>query len=549
MSARYNTYTYAAFVFLAALAARVSLATMPPIYDELFHKLAAQSIILNSSPTILDGLYDRGIIYTKLISYIFKNFSCDSYFCSRILSVISGSLLPPIIFIWVWQKIGRPEAWLAAIFTIAWPEGIEISQFSRFYALHGTLFFIMFILFFEIINSRRIFYITILFFVSIFIAILSLSLQKTTLIGILCLCISSFLYIASCIKEKRLLLIFISISAVASFLILFIFYGKILEYWGFYTFSITGGRGNVLLYHQYLTDAYPVLWPLTAIACIMTAYRNWILAITISFLIFMGITIHSFAGLKHIRYIYYIMPFLFISWSIMLVMIFRGLKESTLNAAECFLSNLTRRVWLKFFSRALVLGAIGFAIAGNSASTRALKLAVGIDGGRFLDEPRTDWSSVPSLIMPWLERRSVIVSMREIYAIEFIGDFDFSYGRLRFKEIGFIAPGSTKRFADDPRTGRPMTGDLSAVGVVMSCFPSGVFLAEARWWTRNKEPQELISLAESLKVELSVISVDTDANFAFLGWMTPEANQEAVDCENLPVDASHLAADRILEKQ
>ena len=57
-------------------------------------------------------------------------------------SVIAGSLLVVAVFLWTRSVAGSLAAWIAALFVALAPISIQVSQFARFYALQGLVFWL-----------------------------------------------------------------------------------------------------------------------------------------------------------------------------------------------------------------------------------------------------------------------------------------------------------------------------------------------------------------------------------------------------------------------
>ena len=64
-------------IFALAVVSRIGLIAYPPIYDELYQMLPAQSFWLRGDFSVLDGVYDRAAIFTRLISFSFDLFGED----------------------------------------------------------------------------------------------------------------------------------------------------------------------------------------------------------------------------------------------------------------------------------------------------------------------------------------------------------------------------------------------------------------------------------------------------------------------------------------
>ncbi|MEO0360709.1 MAG: hypothetical protein AAF322_06355, partial [Pseudomonadota bacterium] len=138
-----TTAVYALVLFGLALASRVALIDLPPVYDELYQMLPAKSWIERGDFAVLDGFYERSSLFTRIIALSFQAMEEMSVEAARLLpSVVPGALLVTVVFAWTRLVFGALAGWIVAVFVLLWPNGIEVSQFARFYALQGLFFFL-----------------------------------------------------------------------------------------------------------------------------------------------------------------------------------------------------------------------------------------------------------------------------------------------------------------------------------------------------------------------------------------------------------------------
>jgi uncharacterized membrane protein len=107
-------------------------------FDELYHVLAASAWLTEGELQIAEGQYDRAALYTKLIATCFALFG-ESLVVARLPSLLAGIALVVSVFLWTRSVAGTAGAWLAGLLLCISPEGIDASQFARFYALHSLL--------------------------------------------------------------------------------------------------------------------------------------------------------------------------------------------------------------------------------------------------------------------------------------------------------------------------------------------------------------------------------------------------------------------------
>ena len=172
--------------FALALFTRTAMIGEPPIYDELYQMLPALSWQETGTFQVLDGVYDRAALFTRLIAASFGIMGTEDVVAARLIpSVIPGALLVSIVFLWTRAVIGPVAGWVVLVFLLLWPNGIEVSQYIRFYALQGVLFISGALLIYgglaDGISPRRR---ALMLLASVPLFLLALKLQMLTLIGL-----------------------------------------------------------------------------------------------------------------------------------------------------------------------------------------------------------------------------------------------------------------------------------------------------------------------------------------------------------------------------
>jgi hypothetical protein len=111
----------------------------PPRTDELYHVLGARGYLEYGDPRIVEGVYGRARYFTAAIALLFGAFG-ESLVVGRLLSVVCGSLLVSLLFVWVRGVAGEMAAWFAAVGFLISPFAAQVFPDLRFYAPF-TLFF------------------------------------------------------------------------------------------------------------------------------------------------------------------------------------------------------------------------------------------------------------------------------------------------------------------------------------------------------------------------------------------------------------------------
>ena len=466
----------ALLVLGAALAFRLGLLNAPGEFDEFYHLLAARGWNDVGAPRILDGEYWRGALFTRMVAALFAVTGAQDLPVARLVSVVAGALVPVVLFLWVNRVIGPGTAMLAAAFAILWPQGILESQFARFYAVYVLTFVsgtVAFYLFLVGPASSRVFYalLTALFWS------LATHFQVSSVIGISAALLGGLLVLAvrrtfslrGWIVFGSLLLTFSLIAAIV------LGTGDLPERaWAFYRW--TPGHAAALrdyygFYFNQLETAYGVLWLASVVLVPLGLRVNAALTLYCGAIFTVCFLVHSFGGMKALRYLSYAMPFLFVMWAL-------GLRSACELLTRRFGPNL--RVGL-----ALVAGIV--LVAATDFLPRSLQLA----GGEGLPD-RGDWRGGREVIGDWSEV-PFVATTRELHQIAHIGPYDVLFSRSRVTELD-----PPRDFGVDPRTGRPVVGGAENILRILSCVPEGLLVSSPDWWTAEGWQERLgPGLAES----------------------------------------------------
>ena len=450
----------ALLVLAGAVAFRLGLLSAPGEFDEFYHLLAARGWVETGSPRILDGEYPRGALFTRMVAWLFELTGSRDLPVARLVSLAAGSLVPVVVFLWVNRIVGVGTAVLAAALTILWPQGILEAQFARFYAIH-VLTFVAGAATFHLLlmgqTSSRLFYglLTALFWS------LAIHFQISSVIGISAALFGGLLAVG--IRKKFTLRgwVFIGSALVALLLISVVVLGMsgILERaWAFYRW--TPGHAEALrdyygFYFDQLETFYGVLW-LASIVLVPLGLRiNAPLTVYCATIFVTCFLAHSFGGMKALRYLSYVTPFLFVMWAL-------GLRAA--------FGLLPQRLALKLRLALACVGGIAL-LAATAFLPRSLQLASGEGLPR-----RGDWSEGRAVVGDWSET-PFVATIRELHQIAYIGPYDVLFSPSRVTELN-----PPQDFGIDTRTGRPVVGAPENILRVLRCVPEGLLVASPHWW-------------------------------------------------------------------
>jgi len=500
-----------------------------PVFDEIYHVLAAQGWLEHGEPRIAEGSYERVLGFTILIAWLFDLFGV-SLEVGRQPAVIACALLVALVFCWSWYQIGRTAAWMIAILFATSPFLIDIAQFVRFYALQALAFWIGAMSIYALLgHERSLGQRLILAFGAVVALMLAYYFQPVTIIGAFGLCIWAALVLciawlrdAGPARSTRLVILFglalVGMAAAAFVLTSDVGSDLINKFnrvpvWG------QANRGSFFYYHAWLVLYYPSLWtliPVLVLVAVVSKPRPAWFAFTIFIVAFL---IHSFAAAKGLRYIFYAIPFLFILWGIALADLFGrlvGFVQDYLDRASkpvtAQLADVLRPIfWVVF---------VGFTLSANTATVRSVTMLAGITIPP--ERPPLRWGEVRPVLQPWLDSADVVITSSEMHALYYLGRYDLLFSQSRFGEI------EGEQLARDYRTGRPVINDRALLMSIIECYPKGLIVSTALRW--RSEWAIDIATANEIVRHTEMIDLPKGSGVVAFGWDHEVASDNLLNC-------------------
>lgn len=457
---RRTAFVGALLVLAAAVAFRLGLLQAPGEFDEFYHLLAARGWVETGSPRILDGEYWRGTLFTRLVAALFGITGSQDLPVARLVAIAAGSLMPVVLFLWIYRVVGLGTAVLAAAFAVLWPQGILESQLARFYTIQALTFFsgaVAFYMFLVGPAGTRILYglVAVLFWC------LAVHFQVSSVIGIAAALLGGLVVIAVRRKFSLRGWIFLGSAMVSLSLIAVVALsttGVLERAWAFYRWTplhAAETRDYYGFYFNQLETSYGVLWLASVVLVPLGLRVNAGLTVYCGTIFTACFLVHSFGGMKSLRYLSYATPCLFVLWAL-------GLRSGV--------ALVTRHLDPKLrVGVALVAGAA--VVATTQFVPRSLQLA----GGEGLP-PRGDWSAGRAVVGDW-SSVPFVATTRELQQIAYIGPYDVLFSQSRVTELR-----PPTDFGIDPRTGRPVVGTGENIAGVLYCVPDGILVTSPDWW-------------------------------------------------------------------
>ena len=481
-----------------------------PVGDEMFHVLSAQSWMNNGTLNIADGIYDRAALFSKSVGVLFSYFG-DTLVMARLPALIFGVLWVLLLFVFVEKHSSRLAAWIAALLFCLAPHAIELSLYSRMYTLQGFAFLLAVWLVFAMISPGSSLIKKIMLFAGALICIsLSVHMHEITLIGLIALLLAVSVVLLVQYKElftnKKSLFWIVSIfllSLIAGLVVLFQFWELFDPYWQrFITPAFANRESGIRYYHKLLISTYPVLWLLLPFTIVIAVYKYPRFSLYCATLAVVILLLHSVAGRKAERYIYYGMPFIFALWGIAIATIIpylnRWLSEVSESLRTRFFSIDNTRLFDATFKFSFASVAIIFILSGSGAFARTINLLQG--ESYYFGTRLSNWEMTVPRLKPLVEQAHVVVTTNFLKTLYYFGRFDMAFSPVIVADILGENEGAV-----DPRNGRPAISTVESLQKLFDEYPHGIFIAEkSEWRNRFRMTEAAADLMEknARKVEL-----------------------------------------------
>ena len=521
-------------LFFAAVAVRLIDVGRSPNRDELFHILAAQSLLADGD-LIMDGgvPYVRAWPFTYMLAGMFRLFG-ESLVVARLPGVLAGALLVSAAFLWVRSTVGKRAAWATALLLCFDPWAIFTSQLGRFYSLHALLFFVGAIGVYSAATAgsdrRKLLGWGLLVFVTLGLAF---SLQITTVLGVagllLWLGIRQLLpLIRRTWRDEPLRLAVGAAVAIAAGLLL-IGTGLLDGVWAAYNSSDDWAvirATDLFYYHKRLVSQYATLWSLFPILLVVAFARNASVTGFSAVLLVTVLFLASGGAMKADRYIFFTLPFFL---SIAGVAIGEAIPWFRRQITEIL------RRWRRLAERPILLGALAnaglvltllFVLGSNRASVTTARFLTSqhvTEGGAYGQQPN------------WIAARSVLRSLADSSDVV-IGSWPLAtWYYLKRLDVSLLAPELTTGEGRLPEFAipewylpRPTISEPESLSRIVDCTGSGlVIIEEGHWrtpWVVND------ALADYTESYLDRIAVPEEWKLLVFRWEEEMPEREAGPC-------------------
>lgn len=459
-----------------------------PIVDELFHILSARSWAEDGTFAIADGEYRRGRVYTAAIGMVFWLFG-ESVAYARGFSTAVGIAWVLSLFLFVRHVGGRTAGYLAAVMLCLDPTSYFLFHFVRFYAFQGLCFFLSAVATFYLVTQWRTLGLSQCFGLALIAGLLlglSVHLQVVTLGGFIGLAAWVALECGGTWLRRigggraRIYALLTLLVAGAAVLVVALTTGA-LRYmlWAYTTAALwnVGSQDNFLYYSDHLVATYPVLWGLFPVALLFAMVRRTSVTLFFGCIFASVFLIQSGGAMKAPRYMFYAMPFFFAIWAITIAEALPFIKRLAAEATRKVLPGISDRLGAAPAVLGIVVAA-GFVLAASPSLRMTFKdMRAWPD---FPSHPDSSWREARTVLQPWLDRAAVILTTNDVSTIYYFGRYDYQISRYRVTETD-----TKHEFGRDPRTGRWTISEPSSVSLVLSCYPTGLFVGDPFQWRHS----------------------------------------------------------------
>ena len=529
MSAGPKTRAFVGLLFVISVAAFVRIVNLDhePTSDELYHLLAAESWVNSGTFAIGDGEYPRASVFTRLVGLVHAATDGDLYWI-RMFCVVIGVLSIIAVYLSVNRWIGNSEALIASLMLALMPSAIYLSQFIRFYSLHALTFWCAAMTFYFAVTEKgyraanRFF----LAAISVLLFAFSAELQKTTYIGmagigawlILSAIPSLLARVHELSRRDRVFALGIAIFFTVVFTL--VFYkpaaGLVADFlWSPLWSSETPAAYYALRYR----DQFGVFWIMFPVAAILALAVRPKPAFFCCCVFAVSFVLHSFAGMKSERYMFYAMPFFVTTWGIALT--------AAVGYCNGFVSRQLDRIDVvsvpESMSKVLPKTVTGLIVAWIVLMTPATDISVRM----MLDKPpivrrfwfsfTTSWRDAQQTINTLVERSDVFLTSQGHHAYYYVGDFDVEISATGLSD--FHREGGTDI---DPRTGRRVIADVDSLRNIHACNQSGVVVIHEKAWRHFAGVRD--ELADYFERHMTKVDTPSDWGMHIYVWPAGESN-------------------------
>lgn len=435
-----------------------------PLYDELLHFLSAQGLRERGELAIANGEYTRAWLYTYLVSYSFALFG-ETLVAARIPALLGALCLVAAVAVWVTRRAGVLAGGIAAGCLGLVPATVDLAVFARFYTVHALVILAMAIALFAALEpgAKRS---TRLRFLGLTLILLPLAmhLQDSTVVaaGALTCGVAGVLAMDHWVWVRGFVLrhpwqVMIGAALAAGLGLVAVNAMGLLVQMQQVPLWNAWAVGRPHYYLMALAAEIPLLWPLFPVAMVFALVVQPRLALFCGLVLLSGLAVHSIAGQKAIRYIYYLLPFFCVVWG------------CALAGAAFLVRSAWERSQFRWHGHAelAVLALAALVLIGSEEGQAAAKMLAGRAkpadalGLTTLAEP--EWQPIVPVLQPLLTKADRVVTSNAMKSLYYFGRYDYELNASIVPETL-----TQEEFGVDQRTGKQAIGAADSIQRVLA---------------------------------------------------------------------------------
>ena len=472
--------------------------------NELFHLLAGRSWSEDGTFSVAYGEYNRNgnfSIFLNLLTQIFG----ERAVVARMPAVLAGSLSAVALYVWMRFAAGRGAGWVAAILLSVCALAIDISQWARVYALFSFTFFLGAVGVYTAVVadlSRRNTLLVAL--ASTALIAFSFSLHRLIIVGVgglvLWLLIEHRALLwrwCRALLRSRWAMIVALLVVIAAAAIAWTSDDVRRLILAFRDLQPQGAdkQFDYLFYHRWFRSEYPLLWGLTPIAVVFAISRKPSFGLFCACIFFTVFVVYAFASRKWMRYMYFVLPFLFALWGFLVAQAFTWLQRISAEMLDR-LEIDDRFPLLRRVATIAVFVVVAVFFIGSNAIVSPVYQHLYSQSGY-----RADWKGARSVFASWLDDPDAIILASPMqHPLYYYDRADLEFGPKYVYESGT----GGAEFGVDRRTGLRAVSSRESMELVFGCHGRGLLVMTKRRWRQSGygPDDEVFALLQQRATEL-----------------------------------------------
>jgi len=531
-----SPYMLAATLFFAALVVRmIGISDAPLRTDEIYHLLAGRSWADHGTLAMGDGVYTRAKYYSIATGWFFEMFGTTPG-VGRALAAVGGIALVVVTALWTRNVAGPLAGWVAGFLICFDYTSISLSQFARFYTWHALAILVLAVALYRIVTGYKGLSRATLAcwsMAAILALLCAVHLQPITALMAVALASWTGIYLLFfgplkfLLRSPRLLGLLLLAGAVLAAGIVIFEHRLLLKVWNDLRQAAAWSEGNRDDYAYYITMLNHVLgwlfflFPLAAILAWRRYFQPTLFCVVI---LAICLGIHSIAGMKALRYIFYLFPFLFAVWGMAaaaigpwLVRRVAGFVPAASAGRRSALAVMV--ITIVLLSALLLITDFRLTAAAAARLVRTGSAELPFEYGAAREQ--VDWTPQLPLLRALVGKR-LFVATDSVRTLYYLGDYDVILGKSELSDVG------DQEFTYDKRTGKRDISTGQSLARIISCYADGIILvSNARWRTANVTDEA----ADTIERLTKPVALPPDLNMQAHIWHRQPAN--SADCRTI----------------